>query len=139
MWPFRNKVNLQETTELRITTIDYLLILVREDSNLPRRIFKAVSIIQEFDGMIESITSTLITVYFNVPLIQPDSNQLRNDLVNRLSETVGSDISILHGTCECQVGNVGNEKRKAYTALLPDYKSKLSKLSSMEFGESQEI
>jgi len=89
--------------------------------------------------MIESITSTLITVYFNVPLTQPDSNQLRNDLVNRLSETFGSDISILHGTCECQVGNVGNEKRKAYTALLPHYKSKLSKLSSMEFGEIQEI
>ena len=121
--------------ELSEKYINYVLILVRDHSKQPQNIRDTVNIIQEHNGMIESITGTLITVYFNVPVEQPNSEKMRMDLVKELSEKKGRDLSIIHGACECPVGTVGNENRKAYTALLPHYKSKLSKLSSMEFGQ----
>lgn len=125
--------------DLSAKYLNFILILVRDDSKQPQNIRDTVNIIQEHDGMIESITSTLITAYFGVPLEQPNSEQMRIDLVKELSEKKGRDLSIIHGACECPVGTVGNENRKAYTALLPDYKSKLRQLSSMEFGQVLEI
>jgi len=125
--------------DLRLKYINFILILVRDDSRQSQNIREALNIIQEHHGMIESITSTLVTVYFGVPLEQPNSKELRIGLVKELSERMGPDLAFIHGACECPVGNVGNENRKAYTALIPGYKSKLSKLSTMEFGQILEI
>ena len=55
------------------------------------------------------------------------------DLVKELSDKMGPDLSIIHCFCEYLIGNLGNENREAYTALFPDKKSKLSKLTQNRF------
>lgn len=129
----------QNHTELIPMHVDFVLILISQDSDPSQPIHDVSNTIQEHDGMIESMTSTLITVYFGVPDKQPNSKRMRIGLVGDLLEKFGANLSIIHGACECPVGSIGNEKRKAYTALLPDYKAKLRELSGLPFGQTKEV
>ena len=130
----------QETMKLDMKYLNYVLVLVREDSNQLRTIEEVVNVIQNHGGTIESITAAcLITAYFGAPIEQPNSKQVRIDLINELSEKLRTNLAIIHGECECPVGNVGNESYMNYTALFPDFKSKLSILSSLTFGHVEEI
>ena len=129
----------QKGVELSTQYLHFVLILVSETGNRSQMIGQVLDIIQQHDGMIESITSTFITVYVGVPLQQPNSKQLRIDLVNELSGKLGPQLAIIYGECGCPVGSVGNESRQTYTALLPEYKSKLRKLSSLQFGQVTEV
>jgi len=123
--------NPHENPGLNLMHVDFVLILINQDSEETTTINNVISIVNAHDGMIESITCTLITVYFGVPEKQHNKKQLRLCLVDKLTEKLGKNLSIIHGECECPVGIVGNEDRKAYTALLPDYKIKLMELSSL--------
>ena len=124
-----------ERLKMNNRNINFAMILVKEDLNIEKIISKIVSAIQKHDAMIDSITGTIITVYFGIPFDQPDQNQMMQILLRDLSENFKSSIAILHGACECHVGTLGNENRICFTALLPDYKSKLNKLISLEFGQ----
>ena len=124
-----------EDLEMKNRKINFAMILAKDDSSTRERISEVVSYAQKHDAMIDSITGTLITIYFGVPLDQPDQRQMRKAFVNEISEKLGPSLTIVHGECECPVGSVGNEKRLSYTALLPKYKSKLNKLTALDFGQ----
>ena len=125
--------------DLSEKTVQYILMFVKETDYFQETIKTIFDIVQEHDGMIESMTGSLISVLFNVPLDQPDSEKKRLLLISALSERVGSDLTIVHGQCICPVGSLGNEKRLCYTAIIQDYKSKINKLSSLAFGEIVEL
>ena len=118
--------------------INFAMILVSEGLRSEQTISEIVTLAQKYKGMVDSITGTLITVYFGVPLPQPDQKELRIAFLKGLSENLGPSLAIVHGECECPVGKVGNENRMGYTAFLPDFKEKLARLSSLEFGQAVE-
>ena len=70
---------------------------------------------------------------------QPDLTERRIQLVEKLRQEVGSFLTIVHGECDCLVGSVGSEKLMGYTALIPGFKEKLHKLSSLNYGQVSEI
>jgi hypothetical protein len=115
--------------------INFVMILASQSSRPDQIIGEIISLVQKYTGMVDSITCIFITIYFGVPLDQSNQKELRIAFLAELSEKFGSSLAILHGECECPVGNLGNDKRMAYTAFLPEYKSKLCKLSSLEFGQ----
>ena len=131
----RLMLNNPEGLEMKKKKINFVMILVKEDSNTAETIGKAVNFAWKHDAMIDAITGTLISIYFGVPLDQPDQKQMRVAFVNEISESIGPSLSIIHGECECPVGNVGTENRMNYTALLTEYKSKLKKLTALDFGQ----
>ena len=118
--------------------INFAMILVNEDSRPEQTISEIVTLAQKHDGMVDSITGTFITVYFGVPLAQPNQKQLRSAFINELSEKLGPSLAVVHGECECAVGTVGNDHRMTYTAFLPEFKGKLGRLCSLEFGRTVE-
>jgi len=126
--------NNPEELEMRKRKINFVMILVKEDSNIAERISVVINLAQKHDAMIDAITGILISIYFGVPLDHPDQKQKRLAFVNEISESLGPFLSIVHGECECPVGNVGNENQMNFTVLLPGYKSKLNKLTTLEFG-----
>jgi len=128
-------LNNPEKLEMGKRKINFALILVKEDSSTEDKISEVVNYARKHDAMIDSITGTFITVYFGVPLDQPDQKEMRVAFINEIYENMGSSLTIVHGECECSVGNVGNENRMNYTALLPEYKSKLNKLTNLDFGQ----
>jgi hypothetical protein len=81
----------------------------------------------------------LIAVYFGAPIREPNSRQKRKDLVIQLAESLGSDLAVIHGECNCPVGIIEDEKRASYTALLPEYRTKLAELASLDFGQVREV
>ena len=115
--------------------IDFVLLLL---SNLDF-IGKAIQIVNRQECMIESITGTFITVLVGAPTEKTNSNETRLQIVAELSKELGSNVVMLHGGCDCLVGSVGNSQRMSYTAMLPEYKAKLNRLSSLEFGEVAEV
>lgn len=119
------------TEELHEMRIDYVLLLLSNH----KAIGKAISIINSHDCMIESITGTLITVLIGAPIPNPKSDQIREQLVDHVAAKLASEAVVLHGGCSCPVGTVGNEQRKSYTAIIPEYKTKLRQLATAEFGE----
>ena len=148
MWPFRKSEHLKSTFgkfiangivdevlqgpgQLQEKQIEYVLLLL----NSHELIGSAIEIISRHDCMIESITGTLITVLVGVPLKKPASEECRRKLVAQLSAELGVAAVVLHGGGTALVGMVGNSQRMSYTAIIPEYKAKLTKLSSAEFGE----
>ncbi len=119
--------------------IQYILLFVKESSKTQETIESILDIAIEFDAMIETITSSFISILFNVPLEQEGAVQFRKKLATHLSGKFSSELSILHGETICLVGNFGSKKRLSYTAMIPDYKSKMNRLTSLEFGEIIEI
>jgi hypothetical protein len=129
----------QEDLELTIKHVNFLLVMVRQDPRQAKTIRQVVRIVQEEQAMIQSITNTLITVYCGVPIHEPSAGKMREDLVIKLTESLGSDLAIVHGECDCPVGIVGTEDRANYTALLPEYQTKLAGLLSLDFGQVKEV
>lgn len=119
--------------------IQFILLFVKESSQTQQTIESILDIAIEFDAMIETITSSFISILFNVPLEQEDALELRKRLTDHLSERFGDELAILHGETVCFVGNFGSKKRLSYTAMIPDYKSKMNRLTSLEFGEIIEV
>ena len=131
----RLMLNNPEELEMKKRKINFILILVKEASDTAETIGKVVNFARKHDVMIDAITGTLISIYFGIPLDQPDQKKMRVAFVNEISESLGPSLSMVHGECECPIGNVGNENRMNYTALLPEYKSKLNKLTNLDFGQ----
>ena len=119
--------------------INFVLVLTDEASDPVSTIREIVTLVQKHDGMIASFEGTLLTVYFGVPLPQPNQKEQRLKFVSDLSEKVRPLVAVVHGECECQVGKVGNEQRMGYTAFIPDFKGKLGKLCSLEVGQIIEV
>jgi hypothetical protein len=119
--------------------VNFLLVLVRQDSRQAETIRQVVRIVQERQAMIDSITGTLITIHVGVRIDEPNAKQMREDLIIRLTESLGSDLAIIHGECDCPVGIVGTEDRANYTALLPEYRTTLGELVSLDFGQVKEV
>jgi hypothetical protein len=160
MWPFNRKDNEQEEAMiwkafskhiderliavllenpegLRMSEkqINFVMVLADEASDPVSTIREIVTLVQKHEGMVASIEGTLVTVYFGVPLPQPNQKEQRLKFVIDLSEKVRPRVAVVHGECECQVGKVGNEQRMGYTAFIPDFKGKLGKLCSLEIGQ----
>lgn len=123
-----------------IKHIGFILILVKEEQSITFRntVTKVLGIVQEHNVMIECITGTFISVLVGVPLELPDTGKVRHNILDKLSNQLGAHLAILHGECDCAVEIVGNEKRFSYTAILPDYKSKLRRLASLDYGKIEE-
>ena len=112
---------------------------MKVSSQTQQTIESILDIAVECEAMIETITASFISILFNAPLEQEDALPLRKKLVSNLSEKFGADLSILHGEAVCLVGNFGSQKRLSYTAMIPDYKVKMNRLTSLEFGEIIEV
>jgi hypothetical protein len=93
----------------------------------------------KYDAMIETMTATFISALFNVPLEQDDPKGSRVKLVANLSKIYGANLSIVHGECECFVGNFGSNTRMSYTALIPGFKEIMKKLASLDYGQVFEV
>jgi hypothetical protein len=93
----------------------------------------------KYDAMIETMTATFISALFNVPLEQDNPKGNRIKLVANLSKIYGTNLSIVHGECECFVGNFGSNTRMSYTALIPGYKEIMKKLASLDYGQVLEV
>jgi hypothetical protein len=124
-----------EPGQLQEKQIEYVLLLL--DSH--ELIGRAIEIISNHDSMIESITGTLITTLVGAPLENSKSEEIRRNLVKQLSAELGPNAVVLHGRDSCLVGMVGNNQRMSYTAVIPDYKMKLLRISSGEYGEVIEV
>jgi len=160
MWPFNRKESGQEWIIIRNTLsryiderlisvisekpeaprmskkpINFAMILVNQNSRPEQSISEIVTLAQKHDGLVDSMTGTLVTVCFGIPLEQPNQKKLRLAFIGEVSEKLGPLLAVLHGECECPVGKVGNEHRMSYTAFLPDFKAKLGRLCSLEFGQ----
>lgn len=163
MWPFKsNKENfvretfkgfMDESTvnkvikgELEETApekkhIQYILTLVEENEyiNSNNLVENIINLALHHQATIESITATYISIIINIPLKIENPRENRISLVKELSDKYGNKLAIVHGECECFVGVFGSKSRMNYTALIPDYKSKLKTLASLEYGKIMEI
>ena len=121
--------------------VDYILILVKEISSdqLSQSFDRLFSIIQKYDADIESVTGSLVSVLFNVPIKQVNSKELRIKLVEELVANFPQELTIVHGQAICPYGTIGNKTRKEITAFIPHYKDSLKALSSLEWGQHKEI
>lgn len=121
--------------------IDYVLILI--DGNDALRTADIISSVvtssEKYNGMIETITGSLVVVLFGALPAETKAKENRKRLIEELTKTHGAFLSIVHGQEQCFVGTVGSESRKAFTALIPNYKDKLSRLSSLKYGEQHEV
>lgn len=121
--------------------VDFILILLKDFSSdqLSQSFDKLFSIIQKYDADIESVTGSLVSVLFNVPIKQVNSKNLRIKLVEELVENFSQELTIVHGQAICPYGTIGNETRKEITAFIPHYKESLKTLSSLEWGQRKEL
>lgn len=121
--------------------VDFILILLKDFSSdqLSQSFDKLFSIIQKYDADIESVTGSLISVLFNVPIKQINSKELRIKLVVELVSNFPQELTIVHGQTICPYGTIGNETRKEITAFIPNYKDTLKTLSGLEWGQHKEI
>jgi hypothetical protein len=165
MWPF-NQMNKQQTLQKafgkyvpldvidkilndsltpngqpEIKHIGFILILVKEDQLFifKETVIKVLDVINEHEAMIECVVGAFISVLVSTSAESSNATKIRQDIVNNLSTQLGYYLAILHGECDCAIELIGNEKRFSYTAVIPDYKSKLFKLSSLEYGSIEEI
>jgi len=121
--------------------LDYILILVN-DRPIDRTADMIASVLQiaaKHNGMIEAITGSLVVVLFGALSAEANAHGNRKRLIEELMKSHGPFLSIVHGQEQCLVGTVGGENRKAFTALIPNYKDKLSRLSSLKYGDQLEI
>lgn len=124
-----------------IKHIQYVLVLVDETGFIKSDglVDHVIDSALHHDAMIDSITASYISMLINTPLALDDPKEKRLSLVKELSESCGTSLAIIHGECECLVGVFGSRNRMNYTAMIPDYKSKLRTLASLEYGQIREI
>ncbi len=84
----RLMLNNPEELVMRKRKINFVMILVKEDSNTAERIGEVVNFAWKHDAMIDAITGTLISIYFGVPLDQPDQKQMRVAFINEISKSL---------------------------------------------------
>jgi hypothetical protein len=131
----------QELPPLETKQIDFAIVLVddRDPNECSSIIYKAIGIINKYEGMVDSIVGPFILVLFGVPVPQPEARSKRKELVKALSEAIGEEASIVHGHSECLVGTLGGESRMSYTALIPGFKEILGRLANLDYGSVLEI
>jgi hypothetical protein len=125
--------------DMELKPIGYILVLIREDEcNDIKDIIATVVDVAEAKAMVEAIIGPLIVILVGVPLPQQGADEIRRDIMECISQQVGSKVSIIHGATTCPVGIVGTEARKEYTAFIPGYSDILKCLVSMEPGKIEE-
>lgn len=141
MWPFSGSRRPAPPPPegLRETRLDFILMLVAEGACRSKRLGEILEFIQQGGGMIESMTGTLVTVYFGVPVVTGDPETLRLALVSALGKRFPGEIAAVHGACVCPVGLIGHPSRMSFTALLPDHRGKLARLAALEPGDLVEV
>ncbi|MFC1746184.1 hypothetical protein ACFL35_19490 [Candidatus Riflebacteria bacterium] len=134
-----NSKNIEENGSFK--SIYFVLILLKEENtqSIKSNAKNIIELAQRHQGMIETISATFISILFNVPVEQKNSEELYCEFIKSLSIISGNKLSVVYGQCESYVGTIGSSERMSYTALIPNFKDKLYQLSSLEFGHIKEI
>ena len=119
----------------------FVLILVDETNTkeTPAVISRVVDTILEHGAILSNITSSLLVGLFGVPFPEGNSPEVRRGLVDALLRENGDRIRIVHGECDGAVGNLGNQKRWSYGAVIPRFSGVLKTLLETKFGTAVEV
>ncbi|MEO7390738.1 MAG: hypothetical protein ABIU58_01105 [Ramlibacter sp.] len=80
---------------------------------------QAVDLISQAHWMVMSIMGPLVMAVRGTPVDRPKTTG-REDLVSRLSSTMGDRVKIIHGHGEAWVGDLGSPSRRAYGAPMQE-------------------
>lgn len=138
---FISKVsNSDEVLTFETKDIEYVLLFV--DGNSPEEVNEIISFVIEnaieFKGILDTISSNFISIIFNIPTEIENPREKRLEFIKALISNK-SKLSIVHGASKSSVGNIGNEFRMNYTALIPNYKNIMKELSMLDYGEVKRL
>ncbi len=114
--------------------IGYILLQVRDDTDedIRRSLPRALDVILDAGGMIESIMSSHVAASFDHR--SPISLHEMKDLSARL----GPDVRSIYFFAERLRGSYGSKRRLTYGTIVPDIGALLEELHQLEFGASKE-
>lgn len=169
MWPFNARRNLErkritevfaqylspemvdrlatnpEKLELGLTParIHFLLAQVRDDDVPAVQGFlgRAVDIIMDCKGLVESFPSPFAVGWFGAPLPGIAQAQARTDraaAVARLLAELGANVKIVTGDRDGLYGNIGSERRFNFGFVVPGFGECLAALQRLSYGEARE-
>src|ERR1041385_8621843 len=121
--------------------IEFVLAFV--DGKVPEEISeqvgRVVGVAISHDGVVHDIIGALVVIAFGTLRGSSVTVSNRSVLVEHLSRDLSSHVKIVHGAAEGYCGLFGNKQRMAYSFVLPGFDAVLGSLSSLEFGQIEEL
>ena len=120
--------------------LEFVFCLVRStDIDELRRINSAIAHLASDRNGIVHHNAFLTWIAFGMPSVEPDSRDRRLACVGDIGEELINDVSLIHGSRECKVGNTGSDSVCSYGFTFDDYHECLRTLFELRLGEAREV
>jgi hypothetical protein len=123
--------------ELKQGKIHYVLVHVRDEEtkDIPDLIGKITDALIAHEGTIATICSSILVCTFGFPFQfgvgdRPTCNRAASDVL-KIEPT---RIRVLYGAAEGLYGNIGGDRRLAFSPVIPHFGERLLDLLGLEFG-----